>query len=148
MGYPDSAHYPRIPYRIRIRYGCDSRAMRTRYSSWRIRVSWQLRYAPIRSDMPRYAPNTPPIRPWYFFKIFWWIRSRIRPRYSSICPDTPLIRPRVKFISCPLCCYSISVIYISIEYNNFSFQLYLLYNLFIFLYNNLLNITALVYDVF
>jgi hypothetical protein len=86
----------------------------------------------IRPDTPdmswysRYAADTPPIRPWYFFKIFWWIRSRIRPRYSSICPDTPPIRPRVKFISCHLCCYNISVIYISIEYNNLFLTLFII----------------------
>jgi hypothetical protein len=82
VGYPDSAIYSRISYRICIRYvcGCDSRVIRSRYSSWRIGVSWQLWYIPI---YPRYALDTSMI----FFKVFWWIWSRICPRYFS---DTSL----------------------------------------------------------
>jgi hypothetical protein len=76
LGYPDSAHYPRTPYRIRagvirVRYASDTPTGVSEY--------------PDNSDTPRYASDTSMI---FFFKIFWWIRSKIRSRYSSICHDT------------------------------------------------------------
>jgi hypothetical protein len=82
---------------------------------------------PDNFNTSRYAPDTPPIHLWYVHDILFQgiLMDSVKntrpilvdmPRYSS---DTLLIPPWVKFISCHLYCYNISVIYISIEYNNF-----------------------------
>jgi hypothetical protein len=76
---------------IRVRYAHDTLVGVSEYPD----NSDTSRYVPIRSDTPSIRPDTPLIRPRYvhgiFFKVFWWIRSRICPWYSSICPDSSLI---------------------------------------------------------